>query len=142
MTSEVWEKQTTETPEAYKDRRRVLTNQYQDWVSLYGRPILKPLPDGTVEVIGSKEYGESAIRDMQNDAVINKHFDYHHKWLCPICHNRYLMRILSPDYPEGFLDKGGVLAPCVCLSVRKTDKAAKVYATRPRKSNYRADIDG
>lgn len=136
---EVWLRRHDESVGDYSNRYNDFMNRYKHIVKCLGVPILKPNPDGTNPIVFSKDIN---IELAKNEAISRNRFiktpikdghgntiGYYDKWFCPY-HRReeeYMMRVLNPKYPEGFIDKGGVLMDCLCLALRVKDKSKMAY---------------
>jgi len=59
---------------------------------------------------------------------------------CKICHNTSIMKGFNPNYPEGFVDGGGVcINPCICVLrglVKEKKKESKKTKQRETKEHW------
>lgn len=150
----IWLQQPNESGQDYNDRHKEFMGKYLHIRDTLGTPILKPNQDGTNTIVFSREIDIKQVRD---EAIGNKKYitlpikdgngntiGEYYKWFCPY-HKReeeYMMRILNPRYPEGFLDKGGVLTDCLCVNLRIKEKATRLYkAKHPDKDNDKIESE-
>lgn len=80
--------------------------------------------------ITHNRFKKKVLRDKRGEPILDKNWNtiYYEEWECPFCHlHPYLMRILSWRYPEGFYDRGGILATCICIGLRKRDRSKLLW---------------
>lgn len=144
---EVWQQRPDEAPVDYNTRYQDFIGRYKNIVNHLGRLILKPNKDGTNTIVFSNDIRIEAVKD---NAIRSNMFvkvplkdghgniiGYYEKWFCPY-HKReeeYMMRVLNPKYPEGFISTGGVLTDCLCLNLRAKDKSKAIYETKHPKDD-------
>ncbi|MDI6788874.1 MAG: hypothetical protein QME51_10925 [Planctomycetota bacterium] len=145
MQSKNWAQRPDESVLEYDKR---ITDQRREYWAVrhsYGRPILKAVPGGTVSIEYSKQIDMESVKQDQIDGGKTNNRG---RWICPYCsrtpevfYGKYIfirstgwMKILDPDYPEGFIDKGGVFATCLCVKQRQIDRMKKEHPVIKRRA--------
>ena len=122
LLSKTWQQQDGELPEAYMVRTDLQFQTWRDMVRKHGHCYMVKFGDNDIRPMWEDQIdSEVLVREITPPTFVP--FD------CPLCQpydnfditvgryidRRYLTRVVHPKYPDGFIDKSGVLMKCPCL---------------------------
>lgn len=82
------------------------------------------------QILWSKEFTLDLLMELKREFESLNKFSIEKG--CPLCFpdGGYIMRIINPNYPEGFLNFRGVATKCICLKYMPKEKDRKEIADR------------